>query len=71
MAKFELYTDENDEYRWRLIAANDTVIALSGDGYKHKGDCESAIDLVRLVAPIAEVNDQTVRRPPAGSASKP
>lgn len=71
MAKFELYTDENDEYRWRLIAANDAVVALSSDGYKHKGECESVIDLVRLFAPGAELDDQTERQTPAGSASEP
>lgn len=60
MAKFELYRSEaNSEYRWRLKAANGKVIATSGEGYKNKGDCQHAIDVVKEQAGNADVDDQT------------
>ena len=35
-AEFELYKDKSGEYRWRLQAANNEVIADSGEGYTTK-----------------------------------
>jgi uncharacterized protein len=44
--KFEMYKDEKDEWRWRLLAGNARQIAESGEGYKNKKDCLHAITLV-------------------------
>jgi uncharacterized protein len=42
------YEDAKGEWRWRLKAANERIIATSGgDGYKNKQDCLDAIDLVK------------------------
>lgn len=41
--EFEIYQDAAGEWRWRLQAANNRIIANSGDGYKNKNDC---IDIV-------------------------
>lgn len=45
--KYELYRDSKKEYRWRLIATNSKIIAVSSEGYINKADCEHAIDLVK------------------------
>jgi uncharacterized protein YegP (UPF0339 family) len=44
---FEIYKDRVDEYRWRLKATNQQIIATSGQGYKDKRDCKSAIDRIK------------------------
>lgn len=43
---FQVGEDKAGEWRWRLKAANGKIIATSGEGYKHKGDCLHAIELV-------------------------
>ena len=45
---FEIYKDEKQEWRWRLVAPNNKIIATSGEGYINKADCEFAINLVRI-----------------------
>jgi uncharacterized protein YegP (UPF0339 family) len=47
---FEIYQDKADEYRWRLKATNKQIIATSGQGYKDKRDCSSAIDRIKADA---------------------
>ncbi len=59
MAKFQLFVDKAGEYRWRLRADNNEIIADSAEGYKAKSDCEHGVDLVKQLAPTAEVQDQT------------
>ena len=58
-AEFELYRDSAGEYRWRLQAANNEIIADSAEGYNNKADCEHGIELVRELAPTVPVNDKT------------
>lgn len=59
MAKFQIYKDTRAEYRWRLRADNNQIIATSGEGYKAKSDCMHGIDLVKGQAAGAGVDDQT------------
>ncbi len=59
MAKFQIFIDRAGEYRWRLRADNNEIIADSAEGYKAKSDCEHGIDLVKQLSPTAEVQDQT------------
>lgn len=59
MAKFQLYKDKAKEYRWRLRADNYEIIADSAEGYINKSDCEHGIELVKSLAPDAEVEDLT------------
>jgi uncharacterized protein YegP (UPF0339 family) len=35
-ARFELYVDERDEWRWRLVHDNGNIIADSGEGYDRR-----------------------------------
>ena len=58
MAKFEIFKDAKEEFRWRLRAGNNEVIA-TGEGYTTKASCEKGIESVRKNAPEAEVVDQT------------
>lgn len=58
MAKFEIYKDKKGEFRWRLRAANNQVIA-TGEGYASKAGCKNGIESVKKNAPKAEVEDQT------------
>ncbi len=58
-AEFELYKDNAGEYRWRLQAQNNEIIADSAEGYKNKADCEHGIELVRTLAPTVPINDKT------------
>ncbi len=58
-AEFELYKDNAGEYRWRLQAQNNEIIADSAEGYKNQADREHGIELVRTLAPTVPVNDKT------------
>jgi uncharacterized protein YegP (UPF0339 family) len=58
MAKFEIYKDKKGEFRWRLRADNNQVIA-TGEGYTSKAGCKKGISSVRKNAPKAEVVDQS------------
>ena len=58
MGKFEIYKDKRDEYRWRLLADNNQVIA-TGEGYSSKDGCKNGIESVKKNAPEAEIDDQT------------
>lgn len=58
MAKFEIYKDKKGQFRWRLLANNNQVIA-SGEGYTTKAACKNGIESVRKNAPKAEIKDQS------------
>ena len=59
MAQFELYKDVKKEYRWRLRADNNEIIADSSEGYIYKSDCKHGIELVKEQAPGAKIEDKT------------
>lgn len=46
MAKFEVYTDNKGEFRFRLVAGNGQNI-LSSEGYKAKSSCLNGVESVR------------------------
>ena len=54
--KYYYYRDAAGYWRWRLRAANNRVLADSGESYVNKADCLSAIALVKgsSRAPIQE-----------------
>ena len=56
-AKFELYKDGKDEYRWRLKASNGQVIATSGEGYTTKASALGGIKSVQRSAADADVEE--------------
>ncbi len=58
MAKFEIYKDKKGEFRWRLLADNNQVIA-TGEGYTSKAGCKKGVESVKKNAPKAKIDDQT------------
>lgn len=44
---FQVYEDAKGEWRWRLVAGNERIIAVSGEGYRDKRDCLHGIELVK------------------------
>jgi AAA+ superfamily predicted ATPase len=54
-ARFELYRDLKKRYQWRLRSENDTVLAMSEDGFSRKADCLKSITLVQQLAPQASI----------------
>jgi len=58
MAKFEIYKDKKGEFRWRLRADNNEIIA-SGEGYTSKAGCKNGIESVKKNAGKARVEDLT------------
>ncbi len=54
-ARFEVYRDGKDEYRWRLKHSNGHTIATGGEGYASESSCRSGIASVKREAAEAEV----------------
>ena len=59
MLTFQIYKDRAGEFRWRLTAANNEIIADSSEGYVNKSDCRHAVDVIKRGALNAKVNDLT------------
>ena len=55
--EFELYKS-GSQYRWRLQAGNNELVA-TGEAYTSKAAAQKGIDAVRRLAANAEVNDKT------------
>jgi len=54
---YQVYRDHQSQWRWRLVAANNRIIATSGESFWNKADCLHSIQLVQNSgsAPIVEV----------------
>lgn len=57
--RFELYVDNAGEWRWRLVATNEEIIADCGEGYSSKQGAKRGIQSVKRAAPKADVQDLT------------
>ena len=57
-AKFEIYKDKSNEFRWRLVHTNGQIIANSGEGYKTKASAANGIKSVKENAAGATVEDK-------------
>lgn len=47
LSSYHLYKDRAGLWRWRLMAANNRIIADSGESYHNKSDCLHGIQLVK------------------------
>ncbi|WP_262177300.1 HVO_2922 family protein [Haloarcula laminariae] len=56
-ATFDLYEDNAEEYRWRLVHDNGNIIADSSEGYASKQKATQGLESVRKNAPGADVVD--------------
>ena len=43
---FYIFRDTNNQWRWHLTAANNRIIATSGEAYYNKQDCLWSVGLV-------------------------
>lgn len=57
LARFEIFRDRGDEWRWRLVHRNGNVIATSGEGYTQKHNAKKGLRSVVQNAPGAEITD--------------
>jgi len=57
-AKFEVFKDSSGQFRFRLRASNNEIIAIS-EAYTSKANCMNGVDSVKKNAPVAEVVDLT------------
>lgn len=51
-----MYRDNAGQWRWRLYATNNRIIADSAESYHNKQDCQNGINLVKMSsgAPVRE-----------------
>lgn len=59
--KFELYTDAAGVHRFRLKAANGTVI-ITSDPHENQEQCMKSIESIRKLAPYAQVQESAPAR---------
>lgn len=58
-ARFEVFRDRNDEWRWRLVHRNGNIIATSGEGYTRKHNARKGLRSVVRNAPFAGITEPT------------
>lgn len=58
MVRFQIYIDSNGEYRWRLVAANNEIVAWS-EGYITKQNAINSANWVKANAKLAPIYDLT------------
>lgn len=59
LARFELFRDRADEWRWRLVHRNGNIIATSGEGYTRKHNARKGLQSVIQNAPGADIINET------------
>jgi len=55
--KFEIFKDEAGEFRWRLVAKNGNIVAVSGEGYEKKAAIKRSIKSIQAKAADAKVEE--------------
>lgn len=61
-SKYEMYKDKKGQWRWRLRAANEKIIATSGEGYTSKQNCLKGIAAVKRNARVPIVTKTAKKR---------
>lgn len=59
LARFEVYQDKADEWRWRLRHRNGNIIATGGEGYTRKHNALGGLRSVVENAPDAELTEES------------
>jgi len=67
MSKFEIYQDAGGDFHWRFQANNGKIIAVSGEGYMNRSNCEHAIILVKREAAQATLTDVALPAQPSAA----
>jgi uncharacterized protein len=69
-AKFEVYKDESEDFRWKLVHDSGQVIANSGESYPTKVlAMESISSLVNVIVPDGEAKQLSRAKAPLGGLS--
>lgn len=58
LARFEVFRDQGEEWRWRLRHRNGNIIATSGEGYTRKHNAWKGLQSVMKNAPEAELTEE-------------
>jgi uncharacterized protein len=59
--RFEIDKDVRGEFRWSFKTPNNQAVAVSGEGYTSKQSCQHGIDLVKMHAAGASIDDKTLK----------
>ncbi|MFA5069953.1 MAG: DUF1508 domain-containing protein [Patescibacteria group bacterium] len=57
--RFEIYRDNANEYRWRLVAANNEFVAWS-EGYSSKQNAIDSVQWIKRWAASVPIHDLTI-----------
>jgi uncharacterized protein YegP (UPF0339 family) len=57
--RFQILKDKSGGFIWRLIAANNQIVAYSAQSYSSRAAAVQALQLVKTAAPGAVVLDAT------------
>lgn len=60
LARFEVFRDRGNEWRWRLRHRNGNIIATSGQGYTRKHNAWKGLQSVIQNAPEAELTGDSI-----------
>ncbi len=58
--KYEMYFDNEDKYRYRLLASNGQNIAMAEDSYTTKAGCMNGIEAISRAATDAQVDESAL-----------
>ena len=58
-ATFEIYKDNQEKWRWRLVHDNGNIIADCGNGYSSKQKCKQGMNSVKTNAPGGPVETES------------
>jgi uncharacterized protein YegP (UPF0339 family) len=67
MAKFEIYQDNAGDFRWRFQSNSGKILAVSGEGYNNRANCEHAIILIKREAPQATMTAAVIAMSPTAT----
>ena len=68
MAKFEIYQDNAGDFRWRFQSNSGKILAVSGEGYNNRANCEHAIILIKREAPQATMTTAVIAMSPTATS---
>jgi len=69
-AKFTVYKDKANQFRFNLKAGNGEIIAV-GESYPDKKSCLKCVASIQKNAPAAKIVDSTVEDTPKAAKPKP
>ena len=59
LARFEVFRDRGNKWRWQLRHRNGNVIATSGEGYTRKHNAQKGFRSVMQNAPEAKITEES------------